>query len=805
MNTTQLFEFRFVDREFEQEKLKNFLSKNSTNALWLKGNRGLGKTKFFHYVLREHDEFALCYIDIKPEQNSIEILSDFIKALQKHFDEDFITTVSKKYKNFYNQTYKQTKHITKEAFPEISKIVSIILDLGYYVVNKYNENKNSFELVNDYISLILEKKKLCICIDNFSRCNIELAQHFFRIIKKFIGEANFKACIVTTSEDLQNELKEAIFFHLPHIAIDINRFGEYYYFFQILEPKFEMEQFSDTDLNYLYNKCEGSPKKLSTVISKLLERNGITLYEHAKAKIDKTKLFEILQNNHVYFEESDFSPVQKWILFSFLCLTPEINVEQLKNLALYISKRIMLYNGYNETVFDTELLLLIDHKILSYNAFHIVSTHHDLDYIELMEIFNKSQFKGMFSQYAYEFLLQHKNYHNYEELLCRHSREANISNWEIINFRYAKRLFRTKQIYDSYKILSCLEKSMHKLHPLQILFTGLVAYETGNYELTIKKLELLQLEQLRFPSIKYYYLFYLGKSYNNIGKIKDAILILKRALEMVPQDSLKYVQTLNVLHMLYFEIPEKLEESEKLFLHIQKSYKNLYPEAWANTMRGCHNFLDNTTALNILQEAIEKLGDEVEKAFVKNTRGFVLVKINRLCDAEKEFYEASKIIRRLRIHEFSYAANNLALCYMLVGKYNQAKKILLEALLWNKTNYGSLVIQTHLMICTLYLSQLDEADYYYDFLKNYMETHKIVDPIINRKIYMNLAIYCSKTNRAIMKKTFFDKATTYVKNSSSEWRYNILTNTTQKNLAKPKEKYILTTAFDPWFLVYAHD
>ena len=65
MKTTELFEFRFVDREDEQKKLNAFLSQYNDNALWIRGNSGFGKTKFFHYVLDRHKEYNLCYIDIK--------------------------------------------------------------------------------------------------------------------------------------------------------------------------------------------------------------------------------------------------------------------------------------------------------------------------------------------------------------------------------------------------------------------------------------------------------------------------------------------------------------------------------------------------------------------------------------------------------------------------------------------------------------------------------------------------------------------------------------------------------------------
>ena len=50
MNTTELFKFRFVDREYERQILNNFFLNKSDKTLWIKGDSGLGKTTFFNYM-----------------------------------------------------------------------------------------------------------------------------------------------------------------------------------------------------------------------------------------------------------------------------------------------------------------------------------------------------------------------------------------------------------------------------------------------------------------------------------------------------------------------------------------------------------------------------------------------------------------------------------------------------------------------------------------------------------------------------------------------------------------------------------
>lgn len=180
--------------------------------------------------------------------------------------------------------------------------------------------------------------------------------------------------------------------------------------------------------------------------------------------------------------------------------------------------------------------------------------------------------------------------------------------------------------------------------------------------------------------------------------------------------------------------------------------------------------------------------------------------MDKLEEAEKQFESACEVIKRLKIHEYSYAMNNFAICYMLKEDYQKAKDILLEALLWNRTQYGKLAIYCQLLSCTTNLKRIDESKDYYDYLDLYMTNNIINDPIVNRKIYLNLAIASKKMDYKIMADSFLEKAKNYVENSSSEWRYYNLIGAQQKfHKAIPHLKYQCTMDFEPWFLIYAHD
>lgn len=805
MKSTELFDFRFVDRKKEKSIIEKFFSEHSGDTLWIKGGSGLGKTTFFNFVLGQQSTYSLCYINIGLENNSIEVISELIMELQKNSETHFLTQIKTKYKKFYNNAYKDTKDITEEFFPQISNIASIILNLGYTAVTWDEKHKNATDLIVDYLATILKDKRVCICIDNFSRCDLKTAEIFYYIFKSFSAEEKFRSCIITTSEDLQNSLQDSIYRNLPCKELKIKALDKYIYFCEILTPIFDLNEFQPEDIEYIYNKCNGSPQKLSTIISQLLEKNAIDFEKRQKAKIDKTVLVSLLQNENIRFKESDFSSIQKWIIFSYMCQEKVVKIEYLEKLALYISKKFFLYRTYRKEEFENELLNLIDNKVLKYNPDNTITYCHDADYRDLMDIFNNSPFKGMFSQYSYEFFLNCENFSHKEALLCRHAQEAKIIGWKQLNFYYGKKCSREGRIFEAQKIFARLCDEFHQLHVMQQLFVALNSYETGNYKLSIQQLDTVACDKLKFNLAQYYYYFYLGKSYYNVGNIYKAVDMIKTALTVVRKDSEKYVLTLNVLHMYYFEIADKINQSRIIFEYIRMNFKEKFPEIWANTIRGCHNFLNNQDALNNLKEAEEILSNELEKAFVKTTIGFVQIKCDEVDLAQQYFQEAYEVIKNIKIHESSYVANNLALCHMIKNDYLRAKEILTEALLWNRTDYANLVIQNNLMMCSIYLKQYAEAEDYYEYIRKYIEKPN-QDPILNRKVYLNLAIASKSLGKYIAYNEYVKKVRAFVLNTSSEWRYYCLIGESEKHLDKrPACKYNLISSFEPWFLIYAHD
>ena len=156
--------------------------------------------------------------------------------------------MKKKYKKFYNTVYKKSKDVTGEISSNISKVITIILDIAYTAVTLRDKQVSSQEMIVEYIRNILSDRKICICIDNFSRCDIETAEIIINIFKHFYTFENFRSCIITTSEELNAEMQQMLYRELNYTEIKIEYFNNYLYFTEILSPIFELENFDTSDI-----------------------------------------------------------------------------------------------------------------------------------------------------------------------------------------------------------------------------------------------------------------------------------------------------------------------------------------------------------------------------------------------------------------------------------------------------------------------------------------------------------------------------------------------------------------------------
>ena len=141
------------------------------------------------------------------------------------------------------------------------------------------------------------------------------------------------------SEIKKQKIQNAIFHNLPWTDINIKKLGKSEYFYHILNPIFKMEVFTEEDLNYIYQKCDGSPKKLSTIISKIkyalpmvelgLTTNGFclgTLTDAAFQLLNKINLSVISFKESVYLKYQGVNPNESLLLLKKYSDKTTINI-----------------------------------------------------------------------------------------------------------------------------------------------------------------------------------------------------------------------------------------------------------------------------------------------------------------------------------------------------------------------------------------------------------------------------------------------------------------------------------------------
>ena len=107
------------------------------------------------------------------------------------------------------------------------------------------------------------------------------------------------------------------------------------------------------------------------------------------------------------------------------------------------------------------------------------------------------------------------------------------------------------------------------------------------------------------------------------------------------------------------------------------------------------------------------------------------------------------------------------------------------------------------MLCECFLKNKKSAEVYYGLLNEYINLKKPNDSTLLRKVYINLAIASKMLEKEMSYNIYLSSAAEFVKDSSSEWRYSVMTHKIIQ--PEPKNLYYQFSDFDPWFVVYAHD
>lgn len=315
---------------------------------------------------------------------------------------------------------------------------------------------------------------------------------------------------------------------------------------------------------------------------------------------------------------------------------------------------------------------------------------------------------------------------------------------------------------------------------------------------------------------KYY--FMLGKCHFLLLKSEKAALCFGKAEEnAITVD--EQILAVNMKIQAYREVTNGTTNAETSYNQFVSNYQELInsditsatPISLSGFLRNSIFFLSQDEALKLCKKAIDIAmihNDPIEEAFSKNNYGYCFLKQNKIVEAQKNYTDSFIILSNLRIHETAYCLNNLAICDMFNGNYEEALHKLTEAAMISTSFYANYCIETHTLMCNVKLNRnrtaLGIANNLYYKINNTTHT----DFTIIRRVNMNLciayynlgdrcrAIECLKRIKPISKDTLSEYRVNYYAHLLLNERLMVKNN---------GNKHDTTTEFEPWVIMFSHD
>lgn len=394
-----------------------------------------------------------------------------------------------------------------------------------------------------------------------------------------------------------------------------------------------------------------------------------------------------------------------------------------------------------------------------------------------------------------------------------YSYKADIQSWQQINLDCLKILVEQKDYKNISIIISRLERSLTCFETSDLLFLAECFYNCGKYD---KARNILNYTHKKLNSDKNYFQYYYlsGKIFNMMMDKESAEKELILSQKYILPQSEEEILVKHMLQLILVEVVGRKDEAKEIFYSISK-HLDKYPEnsqALATLLKNCSNYYTGKQALSLLKKALEiseKNNDLVEIAFIKNNMGYEQFKLNNYEKCRTLYKESINILQQTKIHESAYPLSNLAVCHMINQEYDEAIALINRAFFWNCSNYLEYVLNTHLMLCYEQIGKNNESYKIAKCLLDKLESGKINDPVILRKVYLNLAINFDKLQIESYAKECAEKAYVFSTNTSSEYRaakiYEKYGGRPTKDLSTLQNQYCTKYYFDHWLTIFSHD
>lgn len=815
MNNKDLFVFKFVDREIERKIVRNFLlDSNTENILWIHGESGVGKTELIKYFM---SCFPYKFIHVNPIKKQItSYFSLFIRELEKQN-----TSLA----GFIFKNYKKIKNISNNTISDINiktKILMGILEIGESIfIDAKDDFFSTANVLGQYIQYISKKEKYIFVFDNFQQCDTKSLERIQEITQNLWGKENIKFIFITTDHTISSD-SEIIKFLLEKnslISISIEPFDNKDFFLDILLNIYTLDGITTTEMDQLYEACNGIPEKLKNFLRNMYLADGIEYYkDSSQARLIPGKFKDVLCKGVDSTDLEALNLLEKLVFNIIICWNDSMPLSLLNEISQYIAGEVL----YLPSELKSQIMASI-YNLFSLNILELcenrVRVKHDLVYLSFLPKYaaipeailysklyeyinsNKKQVVDMYSQSFFD--LNNALY----------SYKADIQSWQQINLDCLKILVEQKDYKNISIIISRLERSLTCFETSDLLFLAECFYNCGKYD---KARNILNYTHKKLNSDKNYFQYYYlsGKIFNMMMDKESAEKELILSQKYILPQSEEEILVKHMLQLILVEVVGRKDEAKEIFYSISK-HLDKYPEnsqALATLLKNCSNYYTGKQALSLLKKALEiseKNNDLVEIAFIKNNMGYEQFKLNNYEKCRTLYKESINILQQTKIHESAYPLSNLAVCHMINQEYDEAIALINRAFFWNCSNYLEYVLNTHLMLCYEQIGKNNESYKIAKCLLDKLESGKINDPVILRKVYLNLAINFDKLQIESYAKECAEKAYVFSTNTSSEYRaakiYEKYGGRQTKDLSTLQNQYCTKYYFDHWLTIFSHD
>lgn len=816
MDNIDLFKFKFVDREVERKVVKKFLfDSNNDKILWIHGESGVGKTELVKYFTENFKNYRFIHINpIKTQMLSY--FSTFTKELEKE-----------KYSlpNFIIKNYKKIRDLTKGTISEINEKTKFLMELLEIGEKIFIDAKGDFfstaNVITRYVIDISRDRKSIFIFDNFQQCDTNSLEIIQEITNNLLRNVNIKFIFITTDNTLSvdSEIIKFLLDKIPSTPVLIKPFAIKEYFLDILLSIYSLDNVNVSDLEQLFIICNGIPEKLKTFLRNMYLSNGIEYYKDSNQARLMPKIFkETLCKGVDNTDLDSLDIIEKLVFKIIICWNETMPIFLLDDMAQYISREALCLPSELKTQIINAIYKLIGLNILELDE-NGLKVKHDLLYLSFLPKYNVIPEIILYNKlYNYlninrEEVIKHYSQTFFEINNALYSYKACISLWQQINLSCLKRLLEQSDFKNIDAVINRLETNLIGIDVPDLLLLAECFYNRGKY---YKARNILNYAQGKLAVdteyFRYYYLS--GKLYNMVMDKENAEKELILAQKYVLPKTDEEILIKHMLQLILVEVNGRKQEAKEIFCSVSEHLENYKDNSkvLGILLKNCSNYYNGKKALNLLETALrigEENNDLIEIAFIKNNMGYEYFKLNDYEKCKALYEESISTLSQTKIHESAYPLSNLAICYMIEDKYSEAITLINRALFWNCSTYLEFVLNTHLMLCCEQIGEKEESYKIAEILFDKLESGKIEDPVILRKVYLNLAINYDRLQLEQRAKTCIEKAYAFSLNSSSEYRaskiYSKYFGPISRDLSEIKDQYRTKYYFDHWLTIFSHD